>query len=231
MSSAGLRMLLLAYRTVTGKGGKIVLVGLSERSQGHHVGDRLPGLLHLLSTRWMPAWRRWLSSQDGRSRHGSRRRLPNSRVPGLQVPARQARSRSARRSVPGGVNFSIYSSHATPCTLVLFEQGRAAAEGRDPLPGRVPHRQRLVDDRLRPGLREHRVRLPHGRPVQPAGRAPLRPLQDPARPVRPGHRRPRRLGRCRPTGTRRLPAPRRGWSSTTSTGTTTTRWRSRWRTW
>jgi anti-sigma B factor antagonist len=29
MSSAGLRMLLLAYRTVNGKGGKIVLVGLS----------------------------------------------------------------------------------------------------------------------------------------------------------------------------------------------------------
>ena len=29
MSSAGLRMLLLAYRTFNGKGGKIVLVGLS----------------------------------------------------------------------------------------------------------------------------------------------------------------------------------------------------------
>ena len=29
MSSAGLRMLLLAYRTINGKGGKIVLVGLS----------------------------------------------------------------------------------------------------------------------------------------------------------------------------------------------------------
>jgi isoamylase len=30
--------------------------------------------------------------------------------------------------VPGGANFSVYSSHATACTLVLFEQGR-----RDPL--------------------------------------------------------------------------------------------------
>lgn len=29
MSSAGLRMLLLAYRAISGKGGKIVLVGLS----------------------------------------------------------------------------------------------------------------------------------------------------------------------------------------------------------
>src|SRR5262245_39522653 len=26
--------------------------------------------------------------------------------------------------VPGGVNFSIYSSHATACTLVLFKQGQ-----------------------------------------------------------------------------------------------------------
>ncbi len=30
MSSAGLRMLLVLYRTIKGKGGKIVLVGLSE---------------------------------------------------------------------------------------------------------------------------------------------------------------------------------------------------------
>ena len=25
--------------------------------------------------------------------------------------------------VPGGVNFSVYSSHATSCTLVLFDKG------------------------------------------------------------------------------------------------------------
>ncbi|MFM8320457.1 MAG: STAS domain-containing protein [Chloroflexota bacterium] len=30
MSSAGLRMLLLMYRTINGKGGKVALVGLSE---------------------------------------------------------------------------------------------------------------------------------------------------------------------------------------------------------
>jgi anti-sigma B factor antagonist len=30
MSSAGLRMLLVLYRTISGRGGKIVLVGLSE---------------------------------------------------------------------------------------------------------------------------------------------------------------------------------------------------------
>ncbi len=26
--------------------------------------------------------------------------------------------------VPGGVNFSVFSSHATSCTLVLFEKGQ-----------------------------------------------------------------------------------------------------------
>src|SRR5271170_1633764 len=26
--------------------------------------------------------------------------------------------------VPGGVNFSVYSSHATACTLVLFQHGQ-----------------------------------------------------------------------------------------------------------
>ena len=27
--------------------------------------------------------------------------------------------------VPGGTNFSVFSSHATSCTLVLFEKGAA----------------------------------------------------------------------------------------------------------
>ena len=33
MSSAGLRMLLVIYRTIVGQGGKVVLVGLSEELQ------------------------------------------------------------------------------------------------------------------------------------------------------------------------------------------------------
>ncbi len=79
-------------------------------------------------------------------------------------------------AVPGGVNFSIFSSHATSCTLVLFEKGAHEAAGRDPFPGRVPHRQRVCHDRLRPGLREHRVWLPHGRPVRsrPAATASIK---------------------------------------------------------
>jgi isoamylase len=36
--------------------------------------------------------------------------------------------------VPGGVNFSVYSSHATSCTLVLFEQGRNEPLAEIPFP-------------------------------------------------------------------------------------------------
>src|SRR5262249_19792713 len=36
--------------------------------------------------------------------------------------------------VPGGVNFSVYSSHATACTLVLFEQGRQEPLAQLPFP-------------------------------------------------------------------------------------------------
>lgn len=36
--------------------------------------------------------------------------------------------------VPGGVNFSIYSSHATNCTLVLFDKGAAQPKAEIPFP-------------------------------------------------------------------------------------------------
>jgi len=36
--------------------------------------------------------------------------------------------------VPGGVNFSVYSSHATACTLVLFEQGQPTPLAEIPFP-------------------------------------------------------------------------------------------------
>ncbi len=37
-------------------------------------------------------------------------------------------------AMPGGVNFSIYSSHATACTLVLFEQGEQQPKVEIPFP-------------------------------------------------------------------------------------------------
>ena len=46
--------------------------------------------------------------------------------------------------VPGGVNFSIFSRHATSCTLVLFEQGDAEPFAELPFPDGVPHRRRAT---------------------------------------------------------------------------------------
>ena len=36
--------------------------------------------------------------------------------------------------VPGGVNFSIYSSHAISCTLVLFRKGESSPYAEIPFP-------------------------------------------------------------------------------------------------
>src|SRR5512134_3536156 len=36
--------------------------------------------------------------------------------------------------VPGGVNFSIFSRHATSCTLVLFDKGAPAPKAEIPFP-------------------------------------------------------------------------------------------------
>ena len=36
--------------------------------------------------------------------------------------------------VPGGVNFSVYSSHATSCTLVLFDKGEPQPKAELPFP-------------------------------------------------------------------------------------------------
>jgi glycogen operon protein len=47
--------------------------------------------------------------------------------PGRQLPF-------GASTVPGGVNFSIYSSHATSCTLVLFEKGAPAPMVEIPFP-------------------------------------------------------------------------------------------------
>jgi anti-sigma B factor antagonist len=66
MSSAGLRFLLVTYRTITGRGGKVVLVGLSEDLKDtmsvtgfldfftHH--DTLDAGLADLSVKKEPAW-------------------------------------------------------------------------------------------------------------------------------------------------------------------------------
>src|SRR5262245_38571865 len=96
--------------------------------------------------------------------------------------------------VPGGVNFSVFSSHGTACTLVLFRRGQA-----EPLV-EIPFLERfrigsvfamIIFDLE---LRGDRIRLPHGRPVRPACRPSLRPGAGAARPLRPRRWRPGSLG-------------------------------------
>ena len=65
MSSAGLRMLLLAYRHDQRQGRQDRPGRAVRRAQGHHVGDRVPGVLHRAPTRWMPALAAELSVAAG----------------------------------------------------------------------------------------------------------------------------------------------------------------------
>ena len=136
--------------------------------------------------------------------------------------------------VPGGVNFSDLLAACELLRARALREGRSRTVRRDPLPRLVREARHagavwgdfrvgnvFCDGRLRPRLREHRVRLPHGRARSARERG--RPAfhrstrEDPARPLRQGHRRPRRLGRSSRTGT----MPTRtaaGSSTTTSTG-------------
>ena len=53
--------------------------------------------------------------------------------------------------VPGGINFSVYSNHATAMTLVLFRRGGTAAAGGTALPAVVPDWRGVRNDRVRAG--------------------------------------------------------------------------------
>jgi hypothetical protein len=75
-----------------------------------------------------------------------------------------------------------------------LRERRARAMRGNPLPGHLPHRQRLVHGRLRSRLRAHRVRLSHGRPLGSGSRTPLRPFENTPRSLRQGDRRPDGLG-------------------------------------
>ena len=58
---------------------------------------------------------------------------PTHEINGFQVRAGRAYPFGAT-FVPGGVNFSIYSSHATSCSLVLFRKGERAPMAEIPFP-------------------------------------------------------------------------------------------------
>ena len=126
----------------------------------------------LTSPRRRALWT-WLKGQaripcrPGPGSCGPHRHLPDAPACRVRPPVRPPVPPGAW-PVPGGVNFLVFSRHATPARWCCSSRG-GPADGRDPLPGGVPRRQRLRMTVF--GLSpERRVRLPHGRAVgRPAG--------------------------------------------------------------
>jgi anti-anti-sigma factor len=112
LTSAGARMLLQVSRTVGGRGGRAVLAATRSRPGSPHSTPERPGIV--------------MDRSDGHAGQPlATERIDRRRThhyagydlcPGTAVPF-------GATLVRGGVNFSVYSGHATGCTLVLFRQG------------------------------------------------------------------------------------------------------------
>ena len=95
-----------------------------------------------------------------------------------------------------GVNFALFSEHATAVELCLFDRPEDAVESaRIELPERTDFVWHGFFPDVRPGPA---VRLPRARPVRARAGPPLQPAQAAARPLRDGDHRPDRLGRRDP---------------------------------
>ena len=102
------------------------------RNRRHHVDDRFPGLLRPLSIRSKTAWQ-CCGYREGVSTVERIDIYPTHEYQGYKIARRQSFPFGAT-AVPGGVNFSVYSS---PCDLLYagpVRKGRAGAAGRDPFP-------------------------------------------------------------------------------------------------
>ena len=104
-----------------------------------------------------------------------------------------------------GVNFALFSAHATKVELCLFDDDGKAGTPAHRTAG--IHRRGLARLPARRAAR-HRLRLPRARPLRAGGRPPLQPQQAAARPLRQG------AGRRRCNGTRRCSATR--WKAATT---------------
>ncbi len=189
--------------------------------------DRLPGLLHGRGHRRgrVAAWT--CEAEEERrepvvpARTGSTS-IPTHTMAGFELRAGRPLPFGATL-VPGGVNFSVFSSAATACTLVLFEKGEREPLAEIPFPdefriGNVWAMTVFGLDYERPG-----VRLPHGRPVRPGDRPPLRPDQGPARSRTPASIGGRDVWGAAARLGRPATSTAAASSSTTSTGRTTGR--------
>ncbi len=117
------------------------------RNPRHDGEDRVPGLLRRSPPRRSGDWPRFADRCDMSNRPcwiALTTRIPRvRRIAGLNVRAGRAYPFGATL-VPGGVNFSIFSRHATSCTLVLFQKGEPRAVGRASVPRGVSYRRRVL---------------------------------------------------------------------------------------
>ena len=153
-------LLLSIYRRISDHGGRSCW-SASRGHARHHVDDRFLGFLR--------------HPRHGRGRAGDAERLAFAREPRRhrmeRIDARPTHTHGGYQLrvgrpfpfgatlVPGGVNFSVFSEPRHRLHPGALRQGPIPSERRDPVPEGVPHRQCLRHDRLRPRLREHRVRL------------------------------------------------------------------------
>ena len=136
MSSAGLRLLLSIYRAGRrAEAARSRWSGSSEETPGHDVGDRLPRLLHRCTPTLDEAVVQALQADELQSAAMDTDRSSSDARPsqGLQASAGSPFPFGAT-FVPGGVNFSVFSRHATACTLVLFDKGAAQPMAEIPFP-------------------------------------------------------------------------------------------------
>lgn len=125
ISAMGLRALLVLVRSVNAFGGQV-------RAHGIPLA-----LIETAEATGFSALFRWQSSPP-------RSLLPRSWIPRIDSYPTHSHSGYALRpgfllpfgatEVPRGINFSVYSKHATNCTLVLFEHGAAEPLAEIPFP-------------------------------------------------------------------------------------------------
>jgi len=124
VSGIGVRMLLMLFRQVRAAGGKISITGAQP-----NIVDlaESAGLLHLFQTK-DPVHKPIRARASVRIDAYPTRMVEGYAVrPGFPTPF-------GATPVAGGVNFAVYSRHATTCTLVLFEAGGHEPVARIPFP-------------------------------------------------------------------------------------------------
>jgi glycogen operon protein len=125
ISGAALRQLLLLTRYVRGLGGAVAARGASEHLMAVARASGFLDLVQRLDPKPIPAMP--LAPRIRTDYYPSHKYEGFDLRPGVPLPL-------GATALPHGANFSVYSRHATSCTLVLYEPGAASAYAEIPFP-------------------------------------------------------------------------------------------------